>query len=190
MANILQIGIKMLILPHVTTLPMENRIRYTKIKRLLAFIFDFAFILFLASAADMLFGLIYPLDSKGYQTFMIYPLLIIIVPYLFFGEILFRNTLGKVVFGLEIIDFEQPDRPSLQSLVKRGLLKIIFPVEGLILLFSRSKRRLGDLWARTIVVNKNSNRIKPYARIVLGVVAMVVSYSSFAISLGLAAKRK
>ena len=164
---------------------MDNKLKGTKIKRFLAFVFDFVFILLFAFAIDMLIGLFFTIDTIGFQKNMIYPLLVISIPYLFFGEIVFGNTLGKVVFGLEIVDFEQPDRPSLQGLVKRGLLKIIFPVEGLVLLFSRSKRRLGDLWAKTIVVNKNSNRIKPYARIVLGVVALVVSYFSFATFTGI-----
>ena len=168
---------------------MENRIRHTKIKRFLAFFFDFVFILFLAFTLDMLFGLIYPIDTVGFRNFMIYPLLIIIIPYMFFGELIFENSLGKYLFGIEIVDIEQFERPPLSSLVKRGLLKIIFPVEGLVLLFSKSKKRLGDLWTKTFVVNKESNKLKPYVRLIIGFIAIIAIYFSFSISMGLAVKK-
>jgi len=168
---------------------MENRIRYTKIKRFLAFFFDFAFILFLAFTIDMVIGLIYHIDTDGFRNLMIYPLLVIIIPYMFFGELLFKNTLGKYLFGIEIVDIEQCERPPLSSFVKRGLLKIIFPVEGLVLLFSKSKKRLGDIWAKTFVVNKESNKLKPYVRLIIGFIVIIAIYFSFSISMGLAVKK-
>jgi uncharacterized RDD family membrane protein YckC len=168
---------------------MENRIRYTKIKRFLAFLFDFVFILFFAFAIDMVIGLIYPIDTDGFRNLMIYPLLVIIIPYIFFGELLFRNTLGKYLFGIEIVDIEQYERPPLSSFVKRGLLKILFPIEGLVLLFSKSKKRLGDIWAKTFVVNKVSNKLNPYIRLIIGFMAIIAIYFSFSISMGLAIKK-
>ena len=168
---------------------MENRIRHTKIKRFLAFFFDFVFILFLAFTLEMLFGLIYHIDTDGFRNFMIYPLLIIIIPYMFFGELIFKNTLGKYLFGIEIVGIEQFERPPLSSFVKRGLLKIIFPVEGLVLLFSKSKKRPGDLWTKTFVVNKESNGLKPYVRLIIGLIAIIAVYFSFSISMGLAVKQ-
>jgi len=69
---------------------MEIRIKMTKIKRFLAFIFDIAFITLLVFNVYMLIELIFKIDSDGYQNFMIFPLLIIILSYLFFGELLFN----------------------------------------------------------------------------------------------------
>lgn len=168
---------------------METRIKNTRIKRFLVFIFDFIFIAFLAFTLYMLLGLIFKLDSQGFQNYLIYHLLIIIIIYLFFGEIIFKTTLGKYLFGVETVDNEEFERPSIKDFVKRGLLKIIFPVEGLVLLISKSKKRLGDLWAKTIVVNKEINRLKPSGRLIIGILTLIVLLFSFRISMGLAVKK-
>jgi uncharacterized RDD family membrane protein YckC len=168
---------------------MENRVKHIKIKRFLTFIFDFIFIGLLAFTLYMLLGLIFRLDSVGFQNYLIYHLLVIIITYLFFGEIIFKNTLGKYLFGIEIVDNEKAERPPLQSLVKRGLLKILFPVEGLVLLISGSGKRLGDLWADTSTINKATNRLSPAARLMTGILAIIVLLFSLRISMGLAVKK-
>jgi uncharacterized RDD family membrane protein YckC len=159
------------------------------IKRFLAFIFDFAFITLIAFVLFMLVGLIIPIDTDGYQNLMIVPLIIILIFYLFLGEIIFRDTLGKYLFGIEVVDKESMVRPSLLSLCKRGLLKIIFPVEGLVILLSKSKRRLGDFWAKTIVINKETNKLKSSVRLIIGLVVLIVLVFCFRISMGLAVKK-
>jgi uncharacterized RDD family membrane protein YckC len=168
---------------------MEERIKNTKIWRLLAFAFDIIFILLVAFTVHMLFGMIFKLDSEGFQSYMIYITLAIVLVYLLFGELILRNTLGKYLFGIEIVDAEKSERPSSRSFIKRGLLKIIWPIEGLILLFSRQKKRLGDFWSDSIVVNKETNSLKPFVRIIIGIAAIVVLYFCFSVSLGMAAKR-
>jgi uncharacterized RDD family membrane protein YckC len=168
---------------------MGNRIKYTKIWRLLAFAYDIIFIFLVAFTVHMLFGLIFKLDSEGFQSYMIYLTLAIILAYLLFGELILQNTLGKYLFGIEIVDAEKFEKPTSQSYLKRGLLKIIWPIEGLILLFSGPKKRLGDLWAGSIVVNKETNRFKPSVRLLIGITVLIALYFSFSISLGLAARR-
>jgi uncharacterized RDD family membrane protein YckC len=167
---------------------MEERIKNTKITRLLAFGYDIVFIMLAAFTVHMIFGLIFKLDSEVFQSFMIFITLSIIIAYLLFGELIFRNTLGKYIFGIEITDPVKFERPSSGSFVKRGLLKIIWPIEGFVLLFSHTKKRLGDIWSKSIVVNKETNRLKLYARLILGVSAIVAIYFSFSISLGFAAR--
>jgi uncharacterized RDD family membrane protein YckC len=165
---------------------MENRI--IKTKRFLAFIFDFALIMLLSFIVYMLFGLIYKIDSEGFQNIM-YPLLIVIISYMFFGELIFKNTFGKYLLGIKVVEKERLERPSLSSFIKRGLLKILFPVEGLVLLFSKSQQRLGDLWANTIIVNKETNKLKPSARLIIGILVLIVMLSGFRASMGSAVKR-
>lgn len=167
---------------------MENRINNTKGKRFLAFIFDLAFIMLLEFTFYMLLGLIFKIDSEVYQNFMVFPLLLILISYLFFGELIFKNTLGKYLLGIEIVNNEKLEKPTLQSYIKRGLLKIIFPVEGFVLLFSKTQKRLGDLWANTIVINKETNYFRPSARVLIGIIALLVLVFSFRISMGLAVK--
>jgi uncharacterized RDD family membrane protein YckC len=168
---------------------MKNKTKGTTIKRFLAFIFDFAFIMLLAFTVYMLFGLIFKLDNEGYQNFMSYLLLIVIISYMLLGELVLKNTLGKYLLGIEIVDNERLKRPSLSSFIKRGLLKIIFPVEGLVLLLSKSKKRLGDLWGKTIVINKETNKLRPSARIIIGIVLLIALVFSFRISMGFAVKK-
>jgi uncharacterized RDD family membrane protein YckC len=66
---------------------MENKTKGPTIKRYLAFIFDFAFIMLLAFTVYMLFGLIFKLGNEGYQNFMSYLLLIVIISYMLLGEL-------------------------------------------------------------------------------------------------------
>jgi uncharacterized RDD family membrane protein YckC len=167
---------------------MEDTIRKTKIKRFLAFIFDIGFIMLLEFSLYMLLGLIFKIDSEVYQNFMIFPLLVILISYLFFGELIFKNTLGKYLLGIEIVNNEKLVKPTLQSYIKRGLLKIIFPVEGFVLLFSKTQKRLGDLWANTSVVNIETNNLKPSARVLIGIIALFVLVFCSRISMGLAVK--
>jgi uncharacterized RDD family membrane protein YckC len=168
---------------------MENRIRNIKIRRFLAFVYDIPFILLLAFTFHMLFGLIFKLDSEVFSVVMIYVTLAIIISYLLLGEFLFKNTIGKYLFGIEVVSSDLFDRPSLTSFIKRGLLKIIFPVEGLVLLFSHSKKRLGDQWSKTIVVNKETNKVRTSARFMIGIAVLIVLYFSFSFSMGLAARK-
>jgi uncharacterized RDD family membrane protein YckC len=168
---------------------MENKTKGTTIKRFVAFIFDFAFIILLAFNVYMLFGLIFKLDNEGYKNFMSCLLLIGIICYMFLGELVLKNTLGKYLLGIEIADNERLIRPSLPGFIKRGLLKIIFPVEGLVLLLSKSGKRLGDLWGNTIVINKDTNRLRPSSRAVIGIVVIIALVFSFRFSMGFAVKK-
>ncbi len=132
--------------------------------------------------------MIFKLDSEIYQNVMTYVLILLVFPYIFFGELIFKNTLGKYLFGIEVVDFENIERPSVWSFIKRGLIKIIWPVEGLVLLFAKNKKRLGDLWGKTIVVNKTENQYKSPIRIAIGAVTLIVLYFSFSIFMGLGVK--
>jgi uncharacterized RDD family membrane protein YckC len=168
---------------------MEKIIKGTIIKRFIAFIFDFAFIMLLAFTVYMLFGLIFKIDNEGYQNFMSYLLLIVIISYMLLGELLLKNTLGKYLLGIEIVDKEKLKRPSLSSFIKRVFLKIIFPIEGLVMLLSKSKKRIGDLWAKTIVIKKEINKPKPLARLAIGIVVLIALLYSFRILMGLAVEK-
>ncbi|MCK7526676.1 MAG: RDD family protein [Ignavibacteriales bacterium] len=137
----------------------------------------------------MLFGLIFKLDYVFYQNFMSFLLLIVIISYMLLGELVLKNTLGKYLLGIEIVDNERLERPFLPSSIKRGLLKIIFPVEGLVLLLSKSKKRLGDFWGKTIVINKETNKLRSSARLIIGIVVLIALVFSFRLSMGFAVRK-
>ena len=167
---------------------MNERLTKTKRRRFLAFIFDMFFIMFLAFSINGLLGIFFKLDSEVYQNVMLYVLLAIVLPYIFFGEIIFKNTFGKYLFGLEVVNKDDYQRPKIINFLKRGLIKVIWPLEGLVLLFSKNKKRLGDLWAKTIVVKKESNKYNPSIRLLIGLSSCVVLYFSFSIFMGLGVK--
>jgi uncharacterized RDD family membrane protein YckC len=167
---------------------MENRTKKTTGKRFLAFIFDTLFILLLSFTFYMLGGLIFKIDSEVYQSVMSIILLIVVFSYFFLGEFIYENTLGKYLAGIEIVSDQNSDKPSFQSFIKRALLKIIFPVEGFILLFSKQQKRLGDIWAKTVVVNKEINKLKSYLRLVIGLASIVALMFCFSVIMGLAVK--
>lgn len=146
------------------------------------------FIMFFAFSLNGLLGMIFKLDSEIFQNVMTYVLLILVLPYMFFGELIFKNTLGKYLFGIEVVNSENFERPSVLSFVKRGLIKIIWPVEGLVLLFVKNKKRLGDLWGKTIVANKTENQYKLLIRLGIGAITLIVLYFSFSIFMGLGVK--
>ena len=53
--------------------------------------------------------------------------------------LIFKNTVGKYLFGIKVVDNESFDRPFAFGFLKRGLIKIIWLVEGLVLLFAKTK---------------------------------------------------
>jgi uncharacterized RDD family membrane protein YckC len=158
-------------------------------KRLLAFVFDVFFIFLVSFSLYMLLGLIFKIDSEGYQKIMFFPLIILILLYIFFGEVIFKNTLGKYLLGIEVAEEGKQGDDSLKRFFRRGIMKILFPVEGIVLLFSKNNKRLGDLWAKTIVVNKKDNRLKPYTRLTAGILLIVALILIFRIASGIAVKK-
>lgn len=133
---------------------MESKTKMTVLKRILAFIFDFIFIMLLAFIVYMLFGLLFKLDSVGYQKYMSLILLILIISYLIPGEFVFKNSLGKFLFGIEIAGKERP----------------------------------GNTGTGSVVVNKETNRLRPPARFIIGIVVLIALLLSFRIAMGLAVR--
>jgi uncharacterized RDD family membrane protein YckC len=167
---------------------MEPEIKKTAIKRILSFLFDFAFIALLSFSVYLFLGSFVSIES-GVFKHLIYPFLIIILFYLFFGELVLKNTLGKYLFGLEITNADGQKNLAPGSLLKRGLMKFLFPLEGLVLLISKSGKRLGDLWSQTKVVKKEYNNMKPAFRVAIGIVTLIGFYFIFAVLLGFAVKK-
>jgi uncharacterized RDD family membrane protein YckC len=168
---------------------MGNIIINTKLKRLLAFLFDIAFIALLAFTIYMLCGMIFKIDSDGFLDLIFIPLLILITGYMFFGELIFKNTLGKYLTGIEVSGKGVSVRPSIKSFLKRGVLKILFPVEALVLLFSGNNSRLGDIWAKTVVVDKESGRLNAASGFVIGIAVLIALVLTFRISMGFAVRK-
>jgi len=78
--------------------------------------------------------------------------------YMLVMELLTRRTVGKVLSGVRVLS-ETGARPTLWQTLARNALRPLelmpqFWVLGLLILLSRNRQRLGDIFARTVVVRK------------------------------------
>jgi uncharacterized RDD family membrane protein YckC len=135
-----------------------------------------------------LLGLFFKIDDPSFSDAMVYVMLLVVMSYLFFGELIFKNTLGKYLFGIEVVNARSMERASVGGFIVRGLIKIIWPLEGFVLLIASNKKRLGDMWGKTIVVNKEENKYKPLIRLAMGAACLLVAFFSFSNLMGLGVK--
>ncbi|MCC6239646.1 MAG: RDD family protein [Phycisphaerales bacterium] len=75
------------------------------------------------------------------------------------AELFTGRSLGKMIFGLRVVDFTGA-MPKRSALVIRNVLRIIdiyvmFGLPLLVVLYTPLRQRMGDLAARTLVVEKN-----------------------------------
>ncbi|MCC6361815.1 MAG: RDD family protein [Phycisphaerales bacterium] len=80
------------------------------------------------------------------------------VAYALLMELLVGRTLGKMLVGTRVLG-EQGDRPRTWQVITRNLMRIfeLFPhfwIFAFIVLLSRNRQRLGDVFGRTVVVRK------------------------------------
>lgn len=65
-----------------------------------------------------------------------------------------RRSLGKLLFGLKVIDMQSQAKVSYKQLILRNITLPIMQVECVVVLILRGKR-LGDMVAKTKVVDKH-----------------------------------
>lgn len=116
--------------------------------------------------------------------------------YFFLQEVFFSTTIGKKLAGLMVVDFAGQRLTLWRALVRNLLLVIdiipgFFLVGGLFVLFTQRHQRLGDLAARTLVVDRASvpastltarpGKVERFA-VALGVIALLAcaAYGYFA----------
>lgn len=87
------------------------------------------------------------------------------VAYALLMELLVGRTLGKMLVGTRVLG-EQGDRPRAWQVVTRNLMRIfeLFPhfwIFAFIVLLSRNRQRLGDVFGRTVVIRRIDPRTQP-----------------------------
>jgi len=83
---------------------------------------------------------------------IILPLIFLIFHYYFVGIGTLENTYGRYLLGVRVVDAHTGSMPSLGQAITRDFLLFCWPIDFFVLLFSKSKRRIGDNWAQTKVV--------------------------------------
>ena len=130
------------------------------IRRFFAFIIDWN-MLYGVTFALLFFGpgsnpkyFLYPslvmFRSLGFVLALVWALL-----YCLFKDCLFgRRSLGKLICGLIIRDAKTGEKPSFKSLILRNILYVpLVQVEAILVLANKGKR-VGDIMANTLVVEK------------------------------------
>lgn len=126
------------------------------VKRLFAFCIDISLVGLLFQVYFNYFGI--PNDEGGYTVRGVDALFMLLTWYLFFvlQEFYFRKTIGKLIFGVEIIKVDASGIRFTDILKRRGLdvFELIFlPIVPLVLvLATKDNQRIGDLLARTKTV--------------------------------------
>ena len=130
--------------------------RYSLVKRILAGLFDYGLLYGLIYAYVLLVGTpnnqgVYTVTGSGA---LFVPLLWFI--YFPITETIQKQTLGKMIFGLQIAASSQVE-PGFIEIMKRRLADVVdfglFGVPALIAISKTEKRqRLGDLWTETMIV--------------------------------------
>ena len=161
----------------------QNRIRVSsKGKRLFALLIDFIFALLLANTfANVFREEHWDIASQTSGFYGLLPFYGGIVLVLFFKDIIGRS-LGKILLGMtikKIDDMEQ--QPTLAVLIKRNLMLLLFPVEGVVILRDSYARRLADKWWGTVVID-DRNALRGTLRILLGNIILFGFFSIAIIS--------
>ena len=133
----------------------QERIQVSsKGKRLFALLIDFIFALLLANTFVNVFREehwdIVSQTSGFYGLLPFYGGIVLVL----FIKDFFGKSLGKILLGMtikKIDDMEQ--QPTLAVLIKRNLMLVLSPVEGVVILRDSYARRLADKWWGTVVID-------------------------------------
>ena len=166
----------------------ENQVNQERIqvsskgKRLFALLIDFIFALLLANTFINVFREEHwDIVSQTSGFYGLLPFYGGIVLVLFFKDF-FGRSLGKILLGMtikKIDDMEQ--QPTLAVLIKRNLMLLLFPVEGVVILRDSYARRLADKWWGTVVID-DRNALRGILRILLGNIILFGFFSIAIIS--------
>ena len=120
--------------------------------RLATFIIDGLVAAVPAMLISFLPGVLFPLDVYLWTSMvLLVPATVVSLAYIFFGYAALPNTYGRYVVGVRVRSAATGAQPSYAQAFVRALTVGLWPIEGLLLLFSESKQRLGDRLAGTVV---------------------------------------
>ena len=137
-------------------------------KRLFALLLDFIFALLLANT------LVQVMRKEHWDLVMQSNELLDLLP--FYGSIalvlifkdIFGRSPGKILLGMRISKADNlSESPTMLVLLKRNMLLLFFPIEGVVLLRDSYARRLADKWWGTIVLD-DKKALRVILRILLG----------------------
>jgi uncharacterized RDD family membrane protein YckC len=123
-------------------------------RRALALLVDSFTTVTLALLILFLPGLFVPFDrSLNWAVLLLFPLVLAFGAYTFIGYVYLPNTYGRYLMGIRVLDERSGGRPSLSQALRRGLAAGFWPLEAALVALNERNKRLGDLWAHTVVAH-------------------------------------
>ncbi len=134
-----------------------------------------------------LIGLFIPMDGRQ-MAGLTRPAMIIGFLYVGIGPYLFSNSLGKYALAVRVISDRTGKKPRLWQFLVRWAVLILWPIELLVLLFARSRKRIGDRLADTTVLEDAEAKTRWRRRFALSLSALFILYLVLVQSMQAAAK--
>ena len=122
-----------------------------------------------------LIGLLLPMDSRR-MAVLTRPVMVVGLLYVGIGPYLFSNSLGKYAMAVRVLSDRTGKKPRLWQFLARWAMLILWPLEALMIVFSPSKRRIGDRLAATTVFEDAKAKARWGRRFGLSLTALFVLY--------------
>lgn len=122
-----------------------------KAKRLIASFIDFYIVCFIIEAIFYLYVFLSDVKYPSYNMFLIAFIAAFIL--LLLRDNIFRNaSIGKKILKIKIVKTNDTKLRFIDK-IKRNLLILLLPLETLLII--TDNKRLGDFWAKTIIVEND-----------------------------------
>ena len=122
-------------------------------RRMMAYFLDLMVAISPALLIAFLPAVFFPLDRYfGWMNVLLMAVVVPAMAYLYLGLAFLPNTYGRYVMGTRVVEIGTGARPGWSQVFVRSLTIGLWPIEGILIAVSPSKRRLGDRWADTRVV--------------------------------------
>lgn len=144
-------------------------------RRIFSFLVDH--ILFSMIAAFAAFGTMgQGWDVKGFDDFSSIGATVLVIMLIYLAKDSFcGQSIGKRIFGIKVVlHTDEAIPPSILRGFARNILIFIWPIELLVLAFSKKKRRLGDMLASTKVIKLEGNTRKVRLKFMILVLALMI----------------
>lgn len=125
------------------------------LKRFCALIIDLTILtLAITGVYQLVLGFWKSVDINQYVVVFSITNLFIAVLYSTILELIFNRTLGKFIFKIKVVDYQDGRKVSITQIILRSLLKYLFPFGFVAYFTTKNKQMLHDILTKTKVVLK------------------------------------
>jgi hypothetical protein len=148
--------------------------------RVFSFQIDLFILIIISQLIASLF--FYYINIEKYFVVNIIITLVVFVSLAFGVECVFMTSVGKLVFGIETIKNDN-SKLSKKDVVIKTVLKIIYPIEAFVLIFSKPKRTIANRITKTDTVWKNEKTKSKLIRFLVAIISIIFLMNLLLISM-------